>query len=339
MVKQQSKLPELKKHIKEKDLKGIYLLYGEEVYMKEVYLKKMTDLIDYGGFEDFNHIVIDPEESDFSETDDAIESFPVMCEKKVIVIKDSGIFQKAKEEEKKYWSKRLDNIPDHIILIFDEESVDKRNALYKKIVKNGLDVEFCHIQPSEVVTWVEAEVLREKKKIDKNVAEYFVSLCDEGMSYVKNELDKLLCYCDKEITRSDVDRLVSKAVGVRVFDLTDCMIADDMDGALAVLSELKTIREPAFKILYLLFSTFDKMLRALLMLQNGENHNDIAVKIGAAPFIVKKYVNGARMFGEDFLTERVMKVADIDLAIKNGEIGDWEALENYVIESCRKIHK
>ena len=54
MAKQTSKLPELKKQIKENKLKGIYLLYGEEVYLKKVYLKQMTEMIDYGGFEDFN---------------------------------------------------------------------------------------------------------------------------------------------------------------------------------------------------------------------------------------------------------------------------------------------
>ena len=339
MAKQTSKLPELKKQIKENKLKGIYLLYGEEVYLKKVYLKQMTEMIDYGGFEDFNLINIDIKESDISEIDDSIESFPVMCENKVIIIKNSGIFYKPDENEKKYWSERFDNIPDYVILIFDEENVDKRSTLYKKVVKNGLDVEFCHMQPAEIVTWVLRETMKEKKKMDKNVAEYFVSLCDEGMSYVKNELDKLLCYCENEITKSDVDRLVSKAVGVRVFELTDCMMADNTEGALAVLKDLKTIKEPAFKVLYLLFSAFDKMLRALLMLQNGENYNDIAAKIGAAPFVVKKYINGAKIFGEDFLTDRVIKVAEIDLAIKNGEIGDWEALEDYVMDSCRKIKK
>lgn len=337
MAKQQSKLPELKRQIREKTINGIYLFYGEEVYIKENYIEKISALIDDGGFEDFNRIVIDAKKTDFSEIDDAVESFPFMCDRKIVIIKDSGIFQKSNEEQREYWAKRLDNIPDYAVLIFDENGVDKRSALYKKAAKKGLDVEFCYMQASELVTWVEKEVLNEKKKINKSVAEYFVSLCDEGMSNIKNELDKLLCYCETEITKSDVDRLVSKAIGVRVFELTDCIMAKNTDGALTILNELKTIKEPAFKILYLLFSTFDKMLRTLLLLNEGENFNDIAVKIGTAPFVAKKYADSARGLGEKFLTDRVIQTANIDLAIKNGEIGDWEALENYVIESCYKI--
>ena len=328
---------ELKKLINDKKLSGLYLLYGPEKYIKESYIKKMTNLIDDCGFPDFNKIIIDGKAMTASEIDDAIESFPMMSEKKLILIKDSGIFYKANEEQKEYWVNRLDALPDYVVLIFDEDNVDKRGVLYKRAAKAGLSVEFDYMSDADLVTWVCREVMNAHLKISKDVAEYFVSVCDEGMSNLKNELNKLLNYCEEQITKTDIDKIVSKAIGIKVFELTDCIMAKNADGALKILYELKTVKESAFKLLYLLSSSFDKMLKCSILLSSGENYNDIASKIGTAPFIAKKYANSARGFGENYLVDRIIEVADIDLAIKSGEIDEWAALEQYVINACEKI--
>lgn len=334
----ESGITDLKKQLNQGIVNGIYLLYGQEVFIKDTYVKKICDLIDDGGMPDFNKLIFDGEKADISEIDDAIESFPMMCEKKLILIKDSKIFSKAKEEIKKYWTDRLDNVPDYVVLVFDEKEIDKRSALFKKISKIGTSVEFEVLNENDTVTWVERQVLNSGKKIDKGVAQYFVSVCDEGLSNVKNELDKLLNYCDKQIGKSDVDKIVSKAVGVKVFELTNHIMAKNPDGAMKILSDLKTIKEPAFKLLYLLSGTFDKMLRCSLLLAEGNSYSDIAAKIKVAPFIAQKYANSARGFGENYLVDRIITAANIDLDIKNGQIGDWEALELYVIDSCEKIN-
>jgi len=332
-----SRLAELKAQLKGKNPSSLYLFFGEEEYLKKVYVNRIFSLVDDGGFEEFNKITIDFKSCSLSEIDDAIDSFPVMCEKKIILIRKSGIFYKANEEQKEYWLNRMDNLPDYAILIFDESEVDKRSALYKKAAKLGVDVEFEYINETELVTWVLREVLKEKKKMSKDVAQYFVSICDSGMSGIKNELDKLLNYCGQTITKTDVEKIVSKAVGVKVFELTDRIMAKNADGALSILSDLKTVKEPAFKILYLLLSTFDKMLKSSLLLSQGMGYTEIASKIGVAPFVAQKYANSARGFGENYLTDRISEVAELDLAIKNGEVGEWEALENYVLECCQML--
>ena len=333
-----SGIAELKKQIKSGEINGLYLLYGKEVYIKDSYVKKISELIDDGGMPDFNKIVFDGEKADISEIDDAIESFPMMCEKKLVLIKDSKIFSKAKEDIKQYWTTRLDSIPDYVVLVFDEKEIDKRSALFKKVSKIGTSVEFEVMNENDTVTWVERQVLNSGKKIDKSVAQYFVSVCDEGLSNVKNELDKLLSYCDKQIGKRDVDKIVSKAVGVRVFELTNHIMAKNADGAIKILTDLKTVKEPAFKLLYLLSGTFDKMLRCSLLLAEGNSYSDIAAKIKVAPFIAQKYTAAARGFGENYLVDRIIAAANLDLEIKNGQIGDWEALEFYVIDSCEKIN-
>ena len=323
----------LKRQIRENQPQNLYLLFGEEVYLKEIYAERLQRLVPDGGFSEFNRIVLDGKALTPQKVDDALESFPVMCEKKLVLIQDSGIFKTANKEAKEYWQERLADIPDYVMLIFDEKEVDKRSSLYKTLAKLGLDVEFEYIQEYELVSWVEREAQKGGKKIEKSVAEYFISVCDPGLAALSHELDKLIHYCGDAICKTDIDKVVSKAMHVQVFALTDKITAGDADGAMQLLADLKTSREPAFKLLYLLFSAFDKMLRCKLLLSEGASSQEVAKKAGIAPFLVNKYAKSAQKLSAKYLVERISAVAELDLAIKSGEIPEWQALEQYVIDS------
>ena len=105
------------------------------------------------------------------------------------------------------------------------------------------------------------------------------------------------------------------------------------DLAMSILLRLKENRESAFNVLYLLSSTFDKMLQAKLLLDDGYPYNTISTKMKLSPFIAKKYIESGKGFSRNFLIDRVCKTADFDMAIKQGEIDEWTALMQYVFES------
>ena len=56
MAKKNDALPELRRQIKENTLKPLYLFYGEEEYLKELYTNRIIEKIPDGGFPDFNHM-------------------------------------------------------------------------------------------------------------------------------------------------------------------------------------------------------------------------------------------------------------------------------------------
>ncbi len=328
---------ELKNQLKTNSLKNIYLFFGAENYIKELYLKKIKDMLVDPGMEDFNFVMLSEKNVEFAAVDDALESFPMMSEKKLVIIKNSGIFSKASEEVKEFWSSRLKNIPEYVTLIFDEAAIDKRSSIYKAVNAAGLSVEFEYLSDSDLVAWLEREARNAGKVIAKHNAEYMVSICDSGLSFIRNELDKLLNFCDKEITRSDIERLVAKSLSVRVFELSDAIMAKDADTALSLLFDFKTVKESAFKILYLLLGTFDKMLHARLLVAEGAPYAKIAEKLDLKPFIARKYLDGGKKFSDDYLIDRIMRVSEIDLAIKEGAVDEWTALEQYVMEAVDRV--
>lgn len=326
----------LKKQIKEGGIGNLYLFFGEEIFVKDMYLEKMKSFIPDGGFADFNSVYLEAGDMTPDKIDDALNSFPMMSDKKLVMIKDSGIFKSANQDIKEYWQKQLADVPDYVLLIFDEREVDKRSITYKAVVKNGLAVDFAYMKDYEVSAWVVREAQKAGKKMSKDSADYLVAMCDPGIVNVKNELDKLIHYSDTEIYKSDIDKVVSRPMSLVVFDITDALIAGNGDKAMELVLRLRENRESAFNILYLLSSTFDKMLYCKLMLDEGTPYDVVVSKLKLAPFIVRKYVDGAKQFSEEFLTRMVMKTADCDLAIKQGEIDEWNALLQYIFECINR---
>lgn len=340
-VKKNDDLLKLKKQLKEGTLSPLYVFFGEEDFLRDMYVEKVTQSVPDGGFPEFNHIKLDGADVPFSEYDDAWESFPMMTDKKLIHIKDSGIFSSKRiaggpstEEKKEFWLEKLKRISDDTVVIFDESSVDKRSALYKAAAKSGTVVEFNYMNDADTVTWVVKQCLNAKKRMSKENAYYLVTLCDPGLNNINNELNKLLDFCGEEIYKSDIDRVVSKSMQVIVFELTDAIMAGNTNKAMSTLSGLKTVRENAFTLLYLMFSSFEKMLHAKLM--HGASQSEIAAELGVSPYIARKYIDGAGGFDEDTLVWMVRRVAEIDLAVKEGRIEDWAALEQYVMECIYK---
>ena len=107
--------------------------------------------------------------------------------------------------------------------------------------------------------------------------------------------------------------------------------------AMETLADLKTVKENVFTLIYLMLSTFEKMLRVKLM--NGAPQAEIASEIGVSLFVARKYINSAKGFSEDSLVWMVRRVAEIDLAIKEGRVEEWNALEQYVAECIYRSHK
>lgn len=344
-AKTNSALTELKKQLKNGVLAPIYIFFGEEEYLKDTYVKRVASLVGDGGFPEFNHIFLEGER-DFSEYDDALESVPMMAEKKLVHIKDSGIFKTRRahgdrygtEELKDFWTEKLSRNMTDTVIIFDERNADKRSALYKAASKAGLAVEFTYLSDADLVTWVIKQCLNAKKRISKENAYYLVSRCDPGLNNLNNELGKLLDFCGEEIYKSDIDRLVSKSTQTVVFELTDAIIRGDANTAVTVIRDSRAAdSRGAFALLYLMLSSFEKMLHVKAM--DGASAGEIASAIGASPYMARRYIDNASRFSYDTLAWMTGRIAEIDLAIKEGETGDWQALEQFAAECVSKNFK
>lgn len=339
--KAESAIPELKEQIKTNNLKNMYVFFGEEEYLKEYYINKMRELIPDDGFAEFNNIMLSGE-TDYNVYDSVLESMPFMAPRRIVVIRDSNIFTTSRaggnnppgEIEKNFWTDKFKKLADDTVLVFCEKKVDKRSALFTAAKKKAFIVECNYMEPLDLRAWVVKRAMKAGKKIDNSVADYLVSVIDKGMNNLENEIDKLLSYCGDVIYKSDIDRITSKALEVQAFDITDGLLEGNVKKALSAVNNLKTQKQSAFAVLYLIYSNVEKMLH--LKLANATNQNDAGAVLKTQGWLARKYLDGARGFSLDALYYMVMRVPEIDYEIKSGLADEWQALEEYILNAFGK---
>lgn len=332
---------ELKAQLKEGRLQKLYVFYGEEEYLKELYIKRIMDMVPDAGLEEFNRIVINGA-ADYSEYDSAWEGMPMMTDRRVLMIRDSNIFAMRKsgdivppnDEQKKFWTEKFKRLADDTVVIFCEKNVDARSALFKAAVKAGFGVK-CEFMPlADLKAWVIKNAMKAGKKIDDKTAEYLISVIDPGLANLEHETNKLISYCDDTIYKTDVDKVVSKALGIKVFDITDGIIEGNADKVFKILNDMKTQKESAFGILYLIYSNVEKLLH--LKLAKVSSRNDAARVLGGPSWLAGRYFESSKRFSTPLLYHMVTRVPEIDYEIKSGETGEWQALEQYIFEALNR---
>ena len=112
----------LNEDIKQGQFKNIYLLFGEEDYLKKQYRDRLVkamlpkgDTVNYAHYEGKGLPV--------GEIIDLAETMPFFAERRLIVIEDSGLFKSSAAEFADY----IKNLPETTCFLFVENEIDKRN--------------------------------------------------------------------------------------------------------------------------------------------------------------------------------------------------------------------
>ncbi len=326
-------LKELKAKLKESaPPHGLYLFFGEEEYLKRRYQAMIRDKLAVTA-EEFNLLSIKNEKPDLAAVHSFLESPPFASESKLLMIKNSGIFKAAAEDQKTFWTQAFSSLPDYLCIVFCEEQVDKRSVLYKAADKHGTAVQFDLQDTDAICSFVLLEAKKMGKTLQRETALYLIERCGDSLEAVTSELDKLISYCDgPEITRSAVDAVVSRALSNRVFELTDAAMNQKPAAALLIIQELIELKEPYQRVSYLLFQSFEKLYKARVLSDHNMQLPAIAAQTGLKPFIVKKYLSLGRRYSAETLRKIMKSFAETDLQLRSGIGDDWTALEEFILK-------
>jgi len=322
----------LKEDIKNKEFKNIYLFYGQEEFLKKYYLDSIEKAVLENDLTAMNKLVLEGK-IEISKIEEACETMPVFSEKKLVLVKNSGLFKSgkdgAKQDSKEKLVEYLKNVPDYTVLVFYEEEIDKKLKTVNIVKKNGLVVEFSLQKPAELVRWVVKVMKSYNKEISMEDASHLVEVCEPGMTEILNEVNKLVMFVGERtrITVQDIEKVCTKSVKSRIFDLTDAVAEKNLDRALKLLNDMLIVREPVPKILFMITRQLRHVLEMKMLSVDGVSVKDACTKMGITPYIGKKLSSQAQRFSIDKLKEGIKEAFELDLAIKTGRINDRIAVE------------
>ena len=308
----------------------IYLLFGEDNFLKEQFLKKIKK--NFGDMEQgINYIQIDEENVQNIISD--IETPAFGYDRKIIIAKNCKLFTKKNSVADKI-SEYLQNTNiDDVELVFVEESAEKNN-LYNAILKIGTIKEFKEQKMPQLITQVKSISQAYNVSINENVAQYFIECVGTNMQEVINELRKLIEYAGNggTIKKEIIDNLTIKKTESIIFDLTDSLGKKDIKNAINVLHNLEASKEPVQMILIMLYRHFKKLY--IVNMSTGEN---VAQNLKLKPnqtFLIRKYQMQAKYFQQDELKKILDEFIKLDEKSKNGNIDLDVGLETVLCRYC-----
>lgn len=327
-------IKDLNKQLREKEIRKLYLFYGPEEYLKKYYVESIKKIALTGSLTEMNYIVLEGKQ-DMDRLRVSCETVPILSERKIVVVKNSGLLKSGKNNEaSSSLLSLLQDIPDYTSLIFYEEEIDKRIKAAKYIIDNGAAVEFTYQKAPDLVKWVIKVFKSYKKDIDTDTAAYLVENSEQGMTEILNEIDKLNAYLGdrSRVDIADIDRVCTKSIKGRIFDLTDAIAEGNGEKAYKLLDDMIVLREPVQKIQFMISRQLTQLYKIKLLSRKGISTADISKELGIPSFVCNKILKTAGGFTEKQLKKALERSLEMDVAIKTGKIGDRTAVELIIAE-------
>lgn len=319
----------LNEDLKTGQLKQVYLLFGEEGYLKRQYRDRLTRALLPEG-DTMNYACYEGKGTEIREVIDLAETMPFFAERRLIVFENTGFFKSGGNDLADY----IKEMPESACFLFVENEVDKRSRLYKTVKAKGRAVELGFQDEGTLKRWVAGIVRNENRQAGEQTIAYFLNKTGTDMENITKELEKLFCYTlgRDTITKEDVDAVCVTQISNHIFDMVDAVAQKKQRRALELYYDLLALKEPPMRILFLMIRQYRILLQVKGLLKSGYGRKEIASKAGLHPFVAGKYMDQAKHFPTRELRAILEEGAVLEQSVKTGKLTDHLAVELFLVK-------
>lgn len=312
-----------------KEIQKCYLIYGEEEWIKNKIVRDVKKQVLDEATELMNYSIFEGKEVIVSTIIDTCETMPFFSDRKLVIVKNSGLFKSGKKEESEKLADWISVIPEYVVLLFLETEVDKRGRLYKQIKGCCTVIEVGYPGNEEMI-----RILSEKyQNINRDVLTYFLQNMPQNITYTLNEFEKLLDYTrGREITQKDIDAVCIFSLEQRVFTLVKEVTNKNTIEALRIYKALIESKESPIGVLVLIARQYRMMLQVKYLIKANTPQKQIASEVGVPFFAVKEIVKQTELFSFKQLEEAIKFCLESDILIKTGQMEAVQCIEILLIK-------
>lgn len=274
---------DLKAQIREKRFSSLYLIYGDEAYLKQFYAARICERAVDDALRDFNFHRFEGKSVDYDALSDAVEAFPMMSERTCVLLKDIPIDAISQDDRDKLMHILSDVPPTCTVVMWMDtvEVLPKKNAKWRSFIKDIAPyadlVALDKRGRGDLVKLIRSGAEKRGCSIDADTAAYLVSLTGDDLTNLLRELEKLCAYKGAgEITPRDVDAVAVRTVEAVVFDLSKAMFAGDGARAFSILALLLRQKTEPTVILGTLIACYVDIYRVKVFTLSGSRPEDVA---------------------------------------------------------------
>lgn len=312
----------------------LYLLWGQEDYLREQYLQTLKKICLPEGEDSFSYKRIDGPGLDLAELQQSIDAMPFMTERSFVEIRDADI-NKIKEPEK--YLKALEEIPDYCTVCFVQNAqyeLDGRLKFIKGLKAIASELKFTQQAQSMLIDWIIRRFAAAGKSIELDAAQRLMFISGSYMNSLIPEIEKISAFtAGQRVTVAEVEAVASHLPEAIIFDMTDYISQKKNNTAMSTLAELLADKnnEP-IAMLAMLGLQMRKLYAARLAieLQLGTKYvmDACAIKY---EYIATKLIGSARGFSRAQLESAVAICAETDYRMKSSSQDDKQLLTEAVL--------
>ncbi len=319
--------------IKKENYKQAYLFFGEENYLKRTYSEFLINKFLNESEKTMNLSVFEGKSCNVDSIIDTFNTTPFFSEKRVILVKNSGLFYSGRKDDSDSLAENLKYLPDSSYLIFVEEKIDKRNKLYKTL---GEIADFCECKTpteKEMILFVKNIFKKQNFDLPGNVCAYLLRTVAHNMDSVLQESKKLIDYKynEKSVSIQDIDDICIKSFELRIFDLLNAIGNKKSELALSIYKNMLLMKEEPIVIISMMARQFRLILLSVKLKQEGKFNSEICSELGIREFALRDYFTQASNFSEKILISALKDLLDTDIKIKTGQINNALGVELLIV--------
>lgn len=282
--------------IKNKNLKPIYFLMGEEPY----YIDKISDFIeDHVLLEEekgFNQMVLYGRDVSIDDIVGNAKRYPMMAERQVVVVKEAQDLSRSIEKLADYASNPQ---PTTVLVInYKYKKLDKRKALYKTIKKTGVVYESKKLYENQVADWIRRVLSPKNYSISLKAAQMLVEFLGTDLSKISNELEKLQIILPEgtQISPEHIEENIGISKDFNNFELRKAIGEKNAVKAYRIVNYFAENPKdnPMVVTVSLLFNFFSQLLHFHGL--NDKSPRSVASALKVNPYFVNEYINAARNY-------------------------------------------
>ncbi len=334
-------LKALKTQIKEKNISGLYIFHGEEIFLLQHYLGQIRDQLVDPLTESFNFHKLTPETFDMQTFADAVENLPMMAEHTLVWVDEMDLF-KLPEAERNKITEIFSDIPEYCTVIFTYETTlwkpDKRlKKLWDAINAAAMIVEFPRQEQRDLIPWIIRHFAARKKTIGSDLAAYLIEITGGTMTALAGEIEKICAYSGADaICRADIDAVTEPVLDAVVFQMTAMLGRGQYGPALQKLQQLLKMQQEPVAILGAVGAHFRRLSTARILMDNGRRSGELMKLCGIGDYAARKAMEESRRFPPEFYRKAAEWILEADRKLKTSYDTPERILEVLILQLAQE---
>ncbi len=303
--------------IKKGNIQPLYFLYGKEDY----FIDQLSDYIENNVLTEaersFNQIILYGRDSNMGEIIENAKGFPMMAERRVIIVKEAQDLARTFDQIEPY----LDKLQPTTTLVFNykHKNPDKRKSVFKKMSKVAVMFEGKALYEDKVPSWITNYTKSKGYQIEPKAAQMLVEYLGVELSKIVNELEKLFIVLSKTtpITPDAIEKNIGISKDFNNFELRKAIGNKNVVKANQIINYFS--QNPKSNPLVLTLSLLNSFFTQLLQYHALPNRNDSKVVAGALrvnPFFVRDYIIAGKNYPMRQVSHIIGLIREADLKSK-----------------------